>query len=218
MTLASISWMLRGEGLAPVVVSAIWLLVTAPLLRGCLSTPQQSAEATHRKCKTRRKSQHKKPPWDDDSSAKPRKLEQAAATAACYLITAQDKVLSTCSRAIHKAWHQLHTLVFGLRTQHTHHHSGWLARKNSSATYFICGLPSRGTRVGRTIPTRSACIGRKRNSSRHKWTRLSFLATTMAPVGSDPVSAFASRLSQLPSSQRRFAAFDTDSVTLRVDN
>jgi hypothetical protein len=80
------------------------------------------------------------------------------------------------------------------------------ARKNLSATYYVRWSQKRGPHM------------RRKRRPAQRWTKLLFLAT----LAQNQPAAFASGLSttrpQTSNSTRRFAAFDSDLVTLRVDN
>jgi hypothetical protein len=228
-----ISWMLQ-EGLAPVVVSVLWLLVAAPLLLGCLATPLQSAEATHRKHKTKhRPLSRKAPPWADEltwshsnpltNMQKPKRqtledsVEQAVTSVANYLRAMSVALLDAGCSSLDIAWSKYQSFIFGIRTRRTRSHTGRLSRKKSSATYYIRGASKHNSRSRGVL--RCSRVARKRASARHRWVRLACLAaTTVTPGARGTAAAFAANLPQLLRTQRRFAAFDSDSVTLRVDN
>jgi hypothetical protein len=170
ITLASlISWAMQ-EGLAPTVMSLIWLLLVIPLLLHYSASPSSmKSTPPHHTSRHRPRSRH---------------------------LTAVTRLLSHC-------WHRLQDMVFSMRTRRPHRRH----RRTHSTAYYIPQSKKRGS-----------CVGRKSRSPRWTWTKLLVLAT----VAQSHSAAFASGLSttQTPQSHRhrRFAAFDTDSVTLRVDN
>jgi hypothetical protein len=83
-------------------------------------------------------------------------------------------------------------------------------RARRSTTYYVAPARKRGSHFGH-----GSRVGHKRLSTRHKWTRLLFLATlATGPLASTAHSAFALGLSkQLPAKQL-FPAFDSHSISL----
>ena len=223
MLAKSFTWMLR-EGLASVVVSVIWFAIMIPLLL-CVPSAGAShrkAEPAHRKSKTRYK---RKPDWSEDitgllfirpqpAGALTRKarlksldetLEEGLAMLGhawdhyTTLLRDQACLMSLCM--LHACWRAIQDFIFGMRTRRRAPTS---RRARSSATYYVAPTRKRGSRIGR---------------KRRKWARLMCFATLFQhPVASTARTAFSSGLSQPLSAQRRFAAFDCDSVALRVDN
>jgi hypothetical protein len=104
-------------------------------------------------------------------------------------------------------WNQLQRSVSELCTRCPRGRS--TRRTGHSATYYILHLKKRGS-----------CVGRKRHAGLC-WTRTKILFLARLLAAGHP-SAFASGLSTAqcskPSHTCRFAAFDSDSVTLRIDN
>jgi hypothetical protein len=152
MIVALISWTLR-EGLAPVVISAIWFLVTTPLLIGYL-TPSQSAEATHRKRKVRRKPLLGK------------NILKWTAPMTHYLARCVTRISTIWTQVYLTVWDTTQDWVISLQRRHPYRWSGRLTRSHSSSTYYMGASRKRCSRVGR-----------KRNSSRHRWKQLLFLST-----------------------------------------
>jgi hypothetical protein len=213
MMVALTSWVLR-EWLAPVLVSVIWLLVTAPLLLGYLSAPLQLAEATHMKYK---KVQRKRSQLSGSTLIKPHRqkrstledlFERGTASTAYYTDLVAGMIVNLLGQAGLHVWNTLQDSVFGMRTRHTKRRSGKLARARCSSTYYI-GVSCK----------RSSRVGRKHRSAHHQWTRLLLFLATL-PTGPPDAAATFSGLARSisPPIQHRYAAFDSDSVTLRVNN
>jgi hypothetical protein len=199
------------EGLIPAFVSLPWLMMIAPLLLSYLAPLRsQSTEAPHRTHKSR----YKLPTRPKDPTGiyqQPVSASNWTQATGYYLWISTTKLGNKCSaittNAMQLCWKHLQNYVFGMRTRHHRRHCTMGARKSHSATYYVPRSQKRGSRVGR-----------KRRTAQHwKWSKLLFLAT----LAQGQPTAFASGLSTTrppPSNTRRFAAFDSDSVTLRVDN
>jgi hypothetical protein len=120
-------------------------------------------------------------------------------------MTLENKCYAATTTAAYQCWKYLQDHVFGMQTQCPRRHSTMGARKSQSTTYYVRRSQKRGRR-----------LGRKRRPAQ-RWKKLFFLST----LAQNQSAAFASGLSttrpQTSNSTRRFAAFDSDSVTLRVD-
>jgi hypothetical protein len=169
----------------------------ATLLLGCGFLPSsQSAEANHRKAATPHR-------WKATARHKPPATPWTECLYEHFATDLRNQVCSVCRVALYVGWQKLQDAVFGMRTRRSKWGTG--RRACRSTTCYVTPSHKRG-----------ACVGRKRLSARHRWTRLLFLAT----ISNGPMAAhaFAAGTAKQFPTQQRFAASDSDSVTLRVDN
>jgi hypothetical protein len=170
------------------VAAVLWFIIMFPLMLGCGVASPLLTT----------EAKHRKA----EATHRKQKARYTPPRSPNYSTVLRNQACSLVFCLLNACWHRLQDCVFGMRTRRFKQRPGRRARR--STTYYVGHSHKRGARV---------C--RKHN----KWARLICFATLFqAPVASTARTAFSSGLSKQFPIRRQFAAFDSDSVALRVDN